>query len=332
MFRGFALLRWNGSEVSLNKPHIIIAFNHNFACPDDPGTLRSMNHPPRQPLIALLTDFGTSDPYVGVMKGVIATRCPSAQVIDITHEVRPQNVQQGAYLLRTAYRYFPAHTIFVAVVDPGVGTARQPVGIETSHGVYVGPDNGIFSSVLQSTDIRAAVVLYQPVEPISTTFHGRDVFAPAAADLACGRPLQEMGLSVDPISLIRLPSPKMDLIHETILEGEVLHIDHFGNVITSLGRFEWHAGDLILTGREEIRALQLNARTARVIFGGRTVSGHVISPIQATYGDAVPGHLLALIGSDGQLEIAINQGSAATLLDARIGESVYVEFEIPKES
>src|SRR5215467_11973637 len=114
-----------------------------------------MNQPFHPPLIALLTDFGTADPYVGVMKGVIAGRCPLAHVIDITHAIQAQNIKQGAYLLRAAYRYFPAHTIFLTVVDPEVGTVRRPIGIETNQGMYIGPDNGIFSCVLENVQIRA---------------------------------------------------------------------------------------------------------------------------------------------------------------------------------
>src|SRR5258708_6329724 len=147
-----------------------------------------------RPVIALLTDFGTSDPYVGVMKGVIAARCSSVRLIDITTEVTPQNIQQAAYLLRSAYRYFPLHTIFLIVVDPGVGTQRRPLAIETDRGIFVGPDNGVFSGVLDVVDSWQALVLLTP-ENLSATFHARDLFAPAAAVLACGRLLLQLGVA-----------------------------------------------------------------------------------------------------------------------------------------
>src|SRR5207248_280901 len=129
---------------------------------------------------------------VGVMKGVIAAHCPAARTIDITHQVSPHNIRQAAYLLRSAYQYFPLHTIFLAVIDPGVGTDRRPVAIQTGHGVFVGPDNGVFSAVLDEVDNWQAVVLWPP-EHLSATFHGRDLFAPVAARLASGSTLSEVG-------------------------------------------------------------------------------------------------------------------------------------------
>jgi S-adenosylmethionine hydrolase len=276
------------------------------------------------PLIALLTDFGTSDPYVGVMKGVIAARCPQAVTIDITHEVSPQNVRQAAYLLRSAYRYFPPCTVFLVVVDPGVGTARRAVAIQTSHGLYVGPDNGVFSAVIEEIDGWQAVTLSQP-ERLSATFHGRDVFAPAAADLACGRPLNEMGIPLTDLG--RIAWRRIEMQGPDMMIGEVIHIDHFGNMVTSLGPFAWQD-----TGRQTVLqwkpgqpSLAVDALTAQVEFGGRQ-----LSPIRATYGETQPGDLLALINSDEQLEIAVNQGNAARLLGAKLGDTVRLHFQ-PEE-
>jgi S-adenosylmethionine hydrolase len=268
-----------------------------------------------QPLIALLTDFGTSDPYVGVMKGVIASRCPAAQVIDITHAVSPQNVREAAYLLRSAYRYFPAYTVFLVVVDPGVGTSRRPIAVKTGRGLYVGPDNGVFSLVLDAVGAWQAVTLRLP-DRLSATFHGRDLFAPVAAELACGGALSEVG------------SPTADLLHITllldssipgILKGEVIHVDHFGNVITSLGPFEWQRGERELRlitqpGQPEIA---FAADRAGVVFASRRLTG-----IHATYAGAGSGDLLALINSDRQLEIAVNQGHAASLTGQRLGDVI----------
>ena len=272
------------------------------------------------PLIALLTDFGTSDPYVGVMKGVIAARCPQATTIDITHEVSPQNIRQAAYLLHTAYRYFPPHTVFLVVVDPGVGTARRPVAIQTSHGVYVGPDNGVFSAVIDAVDSWQAVTLWPP-DRLSATFHGRDLFAPTAADLACGRVLSELGTPTT--DLERIIWRKITRPAPNVLTGEVIHLDHFGNIVTSLGPFEWQgeSHSLIMAEPLDDSHLMFDAATAIIEFEGRQ-----LSTIRNSYGDTHPGDLLALINSDQQLEIAVNQGNAARLLGASIGDAVQLTF------
>jgi S-adenosyl-L-methionine hydrolase (adenosine-forming) len=274
-----------------------------------------------QPLIALLTDFGTSDPYVGVMKGVIATHCPAARTIDLSHQVSPQNIQQAAYLLRSAYRYFPLYTIFLVVVDPGVGTQRRPVAIQTSHGLFVGPDNGVLSAVLDEVDTWQAVALWPP-EQLSATFHGRDLFAPVAARLACGSALSEVGSPT--ADLARISLARVDLSEPSMFVGEVLHIDHFGNIVTSLGPLEWQDGgrSLLLAGRSDQPEIVFPASSAEVVLGARRLSG-----IQPAYGAAHPGDLLALINSDRQLEIAVNQGNAARLLGCQIGDSVQVYFK-----
>ncbi len=273
-----------------------------------------------QPLIALLTDFGTSDPYVGVMKGLIASRCPAARVIDITHAISPQNVRQAAYLLRSAYRYFPAYTVFLVVVDPGVGTARRAIAVQTGHGLYVGPDNGVLSLVLDAVGSWQAVVLRQP-DGLSATFHGRDLFAPVAADLACGSPLSEVGSLTADLVHITLP---LDSSTPGLLKGEVIHVDHFGNVVTSLGPFAWQPGerDLRLMTQPGQPEIVFAADRAGVVFGSRRLAG-----IHATYAEAGPGDLLALINSDRQLEIAVNQGQAASLTGLRSGDEIQLLYE-----
>jgi len=270
-----------------------------------------------EPLIALLTDFGTSDPYVGVMKGVMATRCPAARFIDISHDVNPQGVQQAAYLLRSAYRYFPTHTIFLVVVDPGVGTARSPLAVKTDHGLFVGPDNGVFSGVLDEVDTWQAVVLWPP-ERLSATFHGRDLFAPVAADLACGEALNRVGTPTTDI--VRTAPLRIDQVSADTLEGDVIHVDHFGNVVTSIGPFEWEGNRLVLTRKPEVN---FEAVQADVVCGDWRLLG-----IQATYGFSQPGDVLALINSDNQLELAVNQGSAARLIGAQPGDVVRVRFKL----
>jgi S-adenosyl-L-methionine hydrolase (adenosine-forming) len=274
-----------------------------------------------EPLVALLTDFGTSDPYVGVMKGIIAARCPAAKTIDITHAVNPQNIRQAAYLLHTAYRYFPAYTVFLVVVDPGVGTARHPLVIQTDHGVYIGPDNGVFSLILDEARTWTAVALRVP-EAASATFHGRDVFAPAAADLACGRPVSDLGSPADdPVQIDVLP---VDLHTPGTIKGRVIHVDHFGNVITSLGPFEWRDPGHILQlmtrpGEPEIRFV---SDTVSVVSGLRRLTTKIV----ATYGETRPGDLLALINSDRQLEIAVNQGHATAITGLQPGDPITLTY------
>lgn len=267
-----------------------------------------------EPLIVLLTDFGSSDPYVGVMKGVIAARCPEARFIDLTHQVEPQNVKQAAYLLRSAYRYFPTHAVFLVVVDPGVGTARMPLAIKTDHGQYVGPDNGVFTGVLSEADTWQAVALW-PAEQMSATFHGRDLFAPTAAKLACGATLGEVGSPTSDVTTLDLM--RVTQIAADTIEGEVIHIDHFGNIITSLGRLDWAETHLRLDPLD----LSFEAAKAAVEVDGTKING-----IQATYGNVAAGALIALVNSDNQLEIAVNQGSAAKMLGAKLGQRVKLHF------
>lgn len=276
-----------------------------------------------QPVIALLTDFGTSDPYVGIMKGVILARCLALQpplnlpiqIVDITHEVRPQNVRQAAYLLRSAYRYFPPHTIYLVVVDPGVGTERKPLAIETDRGIFVGPDNGVFGHVLAEAESWQAVALWPP-ENVSATFHGRDVFAPAAAALACGEDLLKLGTPTTDV--LRLEPYRLEMVESGQLTGEVIHIDHFGNVITSLGPFEWSGAALTLRDP----SIRLEAASADIIIDSQRIAG-----IHATYGDLPSGELMAVINSDRQLEIAVNQGNAARQINAEIGQGVTIIFK-----
>jgi S-adenosylmethionine hydrolase len=278
------------------------------------------------PIIALLTDFGLSDTYVGTMKGVMLALCPAARLVDLTHDVQPQNVRQAAYLLATAYRYFPAGAVFLVVVDPGVGTARAPIAVETGHGRYVAPDNGVLSYVLAEAGGGRAYALENPAYRLaetSQTFHGRDIFAPAAAHLAAGAPASAFGPALN--TLVALPTPRLAILPGRA-EGEVLHSDHFGNVITSIGRLTWdglealrfaprfaaHAG-----APETLRAAQ-----CQVLIGGRA-----IGPVRPTYGAVPPGALIALVGSAGQLEIGINQGHAASALGAAMGDPVTLVWD-----
>jgi len=257
-----------------------------------------------QPIITLTTDFGQTDGYVGAMKGVMLGICPEAILVDISHGIRPQAVQQAAYVLSTATPYFPAGSVHVVVVDPGVGTERRAVVVQTGSALYVAPDNGTLSLVLQQERVETAIQLTDPAfrrSRVSATFHGRDIFAPAAAHLARGTAPSEMGDPVSPSELVSLPMLEPQPRPEGNWEGEILHIDHFGNLITSL------------------RICNAPSLIAVVVQGRR------IHALRDTFGDVEPGELVAYAGSSGHLEIAVRDGNAARALDMDIGDPVWVE-------
>ena len=257
-----------------------------------------------QPIITLTTDFGQTDSYVGAIKGVILGICPEAALVDISHDIRPQAVQQAAYVLSTAAPYFPPGAVHLVVVDPGVGTGRRPVVVQTGRALYVAPDNGVLGLVLNEEPARMAIHLTDPryhLSRVSATFHGRDIFAPAAAHLACGTAPSQMGEPLSPSELVSLtilePQPRPD----EHLQGAVLHIDHFGNLITN------------------IRISNAKSPIAVVISGRR------IKEVSRTFGDVEPGGLVAYAGSSGHLEIAVREGNAARVLGMDIGDPVRVE-------
>jgi S-adenosylmethionine hydrolase len=252
------------------------------------------------PVISLTTDFGFADPFIGLMKGVILATAPHARIVDLTHDLPPQAVVDAALVLESAVGYFPKGTIHVAVVDPGVGTDRRAIAIETARYRYVGPDNGIFTAALALEPPINAVELADDQffhHPVSDTFHGRDIFAPVAAHLANGVKLGDLGPPVTPLA-IQLPEPWQV---DGNLELHVLRIDRFGNVITDLteARYrEWlnetdadDAGDVICQ-----------------------VGPVVLEGVRRTYGDVLKGRPLTYFGSTGRLEIAIREGHAAVQL------------------
>ena len=260
------------------------------------------------PLITLTTDFGLVDSYVGVMKGVMAAIAVEygygrPQFIDVTHGIAPQDVAAGRFHLGQAVPYFPQGTVHLGVVDPGVGGERRAIAVEFEGGFCVGPDNGLFSAVLERFPAQAAVELNRPkfwrvAEP-SRTFHGRDIFAPVAAHLAGGVPLAMLGDGIDAADLVRLPIP-VAVAEADGWRAGVQHVDHFGNVITTLG------GDAVegVGWWVEVR-------------GGR------IAAVDA-YGDREVGELVALVGSHGWVELAVNGGSAAERLGLSVGDEVVV--------
>jgi S-adenosylmethionine hydrolase len=259
-------------------------------------------------LIALLTDFGLRDAYVGAMKGVILGIAPHARLVDLSHEISPQDVRAGAFVLWSAYRYFPSGTVFCAVVDPGVGSARRAlaahVHLEGRDYYCVGPDNGLLTPLALEAELAAVVALEDPRyrRPLpSATFHGRDVFAPAAAHLACGVALEELGPPLNPAGLMRLDWPRPErLAHGW--RGAVIHVDGFGNLVTNLAAE-------CLAGTDASRWLFRLA--------GREIRGLV-----RCYAEVAAGQALAYLGSSGLLELAVREGSAATVFGACAGTPV----------
>ena len=257
-------------------------------------------------MIALLTDFGLRDPYVGAMKGAILSACPEAILVDVLHEVEAHDVTAGALALDAAYRHFPEGTVFLAVVDPGVGSDRRPIAVGAGSWLFVGPDNGLFTFVFEAHPQARVHLLANPLlhrEPVSAVFQGRDLFGPAAGRLARGLPLEEVGPPVaDPV---RLALPR------TVRQGDawtgvVLHVDRFGSLTTNL-----READLDTLGRGDRGRLEVRL-------------GAEVLPLVRAYSDVAPGKACALIGSSGRLEIAVNRGRADTLLGAGPGASVVV--------
>jgi S-adenosylmethionine hydrolase len=251
-------------------------------------------------IITLTTDFGLADGYVGVMKGVIAARAPGARLIDLSHAIAPQDVRGAAALLHRAIPYFPAGTIHLAVIDPGVGSTRHPIIVTTPDAIFVGPDNGLFSAALAQGGAQTWR-LDRPqfwLPQVSATFHGRDIFAPVAAHLANGVPAAELGSPLPhPVRLP--PPPEPELKPDGRLSGRITHADHFGNLISDIPA-AW-----VADGRWACR------------IGGEQIVG-----LSRSYADAPPGQLLMLISSDGFLEIAVRDGSARTRADLDVGAAL----------
>ena len=256
------------------------------------------------PLITITTDFGLEDGYVGMMKGVIYSINPAALLVDLSHAVEPQNVAQGAFLLYNAYRHFPPGTTHLAVVDPGVGTDRRAICLVVPEiGCFVGPDNGLFSYIINAESNRgAALSAYELSNPayhrmeISHTFHGRDIFAPVAAHLCRGEPPENLGTPIDIVQLVKLKSllPVERLTNkERIIEGEIIHIDHFGNLISNIP--DSMLGDIPDKLREEISI---------------SCSGRKFRGLRHTYSEGGSHEFIVLVNSGGFIEIACVNGRA----------------------
>jgi S-adenosylmethionine hydrolase len=257
-------------------------------------------------LITLTTDFGLKDYYVGAMKAVILNQTPGVQLVDISHEIPPQDIMAGAWVLRNSAFLFPANTVHLAVVDPGVGTERKPIAARIDNHFFVGPDNGLFSLIQgEIGEEIEAVNLDNPEywrSETSQTFHGRDIFAPVAAHLADGVPLQELGSPVEELVSYRWAMPIAD---KDGIQGWIVHIDHYGNLITNISR------DLL----EEV----IDHEGCKVYIGNTIIDG-----LKPTFGAVEEGEPVAYIGSSDMLEIAINQGNAHQMLGVKKGANVSV--------
>ncbi len=254
-----------------------------------------------RPIITLTTDFGYEDPFAGVMKGVILKINPRAGIVDITHGIRPHDIREAAYTIGTNYRYFPDDTIHVVVVDPGVGSNRRPIMVLTEHHYFIGPDNGVFTHICNAShDILEVIHItadHYFLSSHSPTFHGRDVFAPIAAYLSRGVGMLKFGEPITDYQKIDLPVPSVT--PDGVLQGEVIHIDRFGNAITNITK-----ADIGMTGRL------------------KAMFGEIEVPLKKFYSDAPDGSLCCLLNSSDHLELFIDRGSAASKYNISPGDQV----------
>jgi hypothetical protein len=251
----------------------------------------------RKPIITLTTDFGLNDHFIGTMKGVILNIEPEAQIIDICHAVQAFDVLDGALTISQAYSYFPSGTVHMVIVDPGVGTARRPLLVTSERHHFVAPDNGVLSLIYQREErlsARHVTAEHYNLQPVSNTFHARDVFSPVAAYLAKGVDPANFGEEVT--DFVRFAAPKPKPVNESTLRGVVLKVDRFGNLITNIAGGEANGGSVEIAGAQAVRAV--------------------------TYADVERGRLVAYTGSAGYLEVAVRDGSAASLLS--VGRGVRV--------
>ena len=251
-------------------------------------------------LLTLLTDFGTQDTYVGVMKGVVFGVCPTVTIVDLTHDIAPQDILAGRFYLQSSYRNFPSNTVHLVVVDPGVGSDRRSIAFTTADGIFVGPDNGVLTGI-HNGPILFAVELDRPqywrtLNP-SSTFHGRDIFASVAGHLCAGVAIEDLGSAIEGSSLVCLPElPTVNSDGEQ--EGLVQSIDRFGNLISNL----------------KVNLNSLEYWTIHLL-------DHAL-PIQKNYNKSEIGQLVAIVGSHGFIEIAVNCGNAQDHLGVKVGDRI----------
>jgi S-adenosylmethionine hydrolase len=279
-------------------------------------------------IITLTTDFGYKDPFVGEMKGVILSINPSVTIVDITHAIEPHNIEEGAFIIGSSYKYFPSETIHIAVVDPGVGSERRPIIVEADNHYFVGPDNGIFSYVVScSSNVKVIHITEATPQKIwrffgnhalkgvftrgtlsplwvidSPTFQGRDIFAPVAAWLSKGIALEAFGHEIDDFRTFEVNLP---VVEDNRISGEVIYIDRFGNAITNIKKSD-------LQGFGEKFSIQIKGEIIRIV---------------KNYSQAPDNSLYCLINSSGYLEFFVNMGSASRLFDINKGEKVVVSSQ-----
>jgi len=262
----------------------------------------------RKPIITLTTDFGLNDHFVGTMKGVILSIEPEAEIIDICHSVQAFDVLDGALSISQAYSYFPSGTVHMVVVDPGVGTARRPIVVTSERHHFVAPDNGVLSLIYQREDrlsVRHVTGEHYFLQPVSQTFHGRDIFSPVAAYLAKGVDPMKFGEEVT--DFVRFSAPKPKPANEHTLRGVVLKVDRFGNLITNI------------TPQDAPMLFGANPSGFKIVLGSRE-----ITEIKESYAQGTPGEVFGILGSMGFLEIAANRGAAAQLLGVGKGTEVNI--------
>lgn len=268
---------------------------------------------PRKQVITLTTDFGTNDHFVGVMKGVIYTINPDVEIIDLCHQIGSYDIFEAAFTLAQSYRFFPADTIHLVVVDPGVGTARRPILARTIEYKFVAPDNGVLSLILEkeeSIEVRHVTADHYFLNPVSNTFHGRDVFAAIAGWLSKGVEVDKFG---DPVTdYAKFTSPKPKRVSESLLKGVALKIDKFGNIVTNI-----RPDDVPELFAE-------NPPIFKII-----INQQEITKLNLAYSMGKPSEMFAIVGSSGFLEICTNRGSAARQLGANRGVEVGVMYETP---
>ncbi|HPI21500.1 MAG TPA: SAM-dependent chlorinase/fluorinase [Candidatus Kapabacteria bacterium] len=258
-------------------------------------------------MIALLTDFGLEDSFVASMKAVIYSINPNVKIVDITHAVSPQNIKQAAFHLNVCYKYFPKETIFVCVVDPGVGSNQEPILLKTDEYLFLAPNNGILSPIIQNNSKYISFDLSENFKAldISNTFHGRDVFAPAAANLSLDKNRYNLSKAMDSTELVVFPKPFLKQNEGGCIKTEIQHIDHFGNLITSITL-------------KEINNIQISSVT--INFKDKKYKCF----FSKCYSDAEEGELIAYIGSTGFLEIAVRNGNAARKIGCKNNEIIEV--------
>ena len=254
------------------------------------------------PILTLTTDFGLSDHYVGAMKGVSLGICPRAQIVDITHQISPYEITEGAYLIAQAWRTFPRKTVHVVVVDPGVGTARRPILMEAGGQYFIAPDNGVLSMIYLREPHKIRLISNEKYfrHPVSTTFHGRDIFSPAAAHLAAGVSAAQFGKRIE--DYLRPVFQKPQRAGKRTWVGQILKVDHFGNIVTN-----FHVDDFP------------NLEAQNVVF---SVGPQEVTAIAHNYAEAGFGELFAIVGSSGYYEISVGQASAAKRIGCVTGGPV----------